>query len=116
MQPPRQEKLLSEEVRRVAETQFRKLSDWKAQSRQVLSDFEKQNNAGKTAEQGQQELQPLSLPYDAAELKVLLQQVATTAKVVKTALPKAEPKKRAAEGANTGPSKRLRAKGAVGGA
>ncbi|CAE7372097.1 unnamed protein product [Symbiodinium sp. CCMP2592] len=28
-----------------------------------------------TAEQGQQELQPLSLPYDAAELKVLLQQV-----------------------------------------
>ena len=116
MQPPRQEKLLSEEVRRVAETQLRKLSDWKAQSQQVLSDFEKQNNAGKTAEQGQQELQPLSLPYDAAELKVLLQQVATTAKVVKTALPKAEPKKRAAEGANTGPSKRLRAKGAVGGA
>ena len=50
MQPPRQEKLLSEEVRRVAETQFRKLSDWKAQSQQVLSDFEKQNNAGKTAE------------------------------------------------------------------
>ena len=69
-----------------------------------------------SSRQGQQELQPLSLPYDAAELKVLLQQVATTAKVVKTALPKAEPKKRAAEGANAGPSKRLRAKGAVGGA
>ena len=104
-----QEQLLCKDVCNVAREQLAKLADWKARSGQLLQDFETQKKAP--------EQQTLSLPYDAAELKVLQKQVSETVAAVRVCLPKAVPKKRAADGENSKPAKRQRGKApAVGGA